>query len=348
MAAADAPARRRIRALGRPLLLALAVCALLTGSALPLAVAPPARAPAPTPACPERAYPDATALLAALPGAGYDCAEQLAAALRPLADPGVADALLLMAGDGPHRRARRNAVRALGRLAEGPRGSRARELVLRARGAAVQTTAAALLAREADNFLLQDVVWLLDSFFYPSYSAGPALEGVAARAGLAPALRYRAAAARARLVFARPGPLTPADRAFVLKGLRSDDPGVRAAAATAVARLREGQLVGGARDDLAAALAAAWAAEPPLALAPDAPDPRDVGLLGFQESSPTSLTARAAIARARDRLVGGSALAELRAAYERLALPYDLTEGDVALRTGLPPDELPALLAELA
>lgn len=329
------------------ILAAIALGALLHGAALPLAVAPPAGPPAPTPACPAPAYADAAALLAALPGADYACAEQLTAALRPLAGPATADALLAMARSGGHARERRNAVRALGRLAESPRGSRARELVLRLRAAEVEAAMGALLAGETDSFLLQDAIWLLDSFFYPSYGAEAPLAGVAAAPGLAPALRYRAAAARARLVYARPGPLAPLDRAFILGGLRSDDPGVRAAAAMAAARLRDAQLDGAARAELLAALAAAWAAEPPLALAPDAPDPRDQGLAGPQESSPTSLTARAAIARAQDRLAGGERLARLRAAYEALALPNISAEGDVTLRAGLPLAELPPLLAEI-
>ncbi len=349
MSTSKLPAWRHLLALAAPLLLlALALYWLLPRTEIPLASAPPAGAPAPAPACPEQTYADAAALLAALPGARYECAEQLAASLRPLADAQVADALLRMAREGAHDLERRNALRVLGRLAESPQGSPARELVLRDRGADVQATALELLASEDDNFLLQDAVWLLDAHFFPSYSAAPALEGVAARPGLAPALRYRAATARARLVAARPDPLAPEDREFILAGLRSDDPGVRAAAATAVANLRDGQLSGGTRAALAEALSAAWSAEPPLSLAPDDPDPRDAGLLGFQESSPTSLTARAAIARARDRLgAGRGALEELRRSYERLALPYSMAAGDLTLRAGLRPGELPELISEL-
>jgi hypothetical protein len=326
--------------------LLLILCALLQASVLPLALGPPPAPPAPTPACPAPAYPDAAALLAALPGAGYTCAEELAAALRPLAGPAEADTLIHMVLAGSHARAQRNALRALGRLAESPRGSRARELVLRARAAAVQMAVANLLAHEHDSFLLQDAIWLLDTFFYPALGAAPALERVAAAPDLAPALRSRAATARARLIYARLGLLHPADRDFILDGLRSGDPGMRAAAAMAVARLRSAQLDPAARDELGAALGAAWGAEPPLALAPDAPDPRDAGLLGPQESAPTSLTARAAIATAQERLGDTGRLAKLRAAYEALALPSSVTEGDLTIRGGLAPAVLQALLAE--
>lgn len=329
------------------LLLLIIVCALLAGSTLPLAVAPPPPPPRATLACPAPAYADAAALLAALPAADYACAEDLAAALRPRADQPTAAALLAMARAGTDTRARRNALRALGRLAESPRGSHPRELVLRAHGAALQSLAVAILSSERDNFLLQDAVWLLDTFFYPSLGAAPALEHVAHAPELAPALRYRAAAARARLILARPGPLAPADQAFILAGLRAADPGLRTAAATAVAHLRPAQQ--GAATELAAALAAAWAAEPPLALASDALDPRALSQLSFQESSPTSLSARAAFARARDQLAGGATahLDELHAAYEALALPHSLSGDGIRLRSGLPPAQLPALLAEL-
>lgn len=318
----------------------------LTSSALPLALAAPAPPPLATPACPAPSYVDAAALLAALPAADYGCAEELAAALRPRANQASVAALLELARTGADARARRNALRTLGRLAESPRGSHAHELVLRANAAALQSLAVELLYHEQDNFLLQDAVWLLDTFFYPSLGAAPALERVAYAAELAPALRYRAAAARARLVLARPGPLDSTDRTFMLSGLQASEPGVRAAAATAVAHLRLAQQ--GADHELAAALEAAWAAEPPLSLAPDAPDPRALSRLSFQESSPTSLSARAAIARARDHLArGGTAhLVTLQAEYEALALPYHLENASVSLRAGLPPPQLAALLAE--
>jgi len=218
-------------------ILALATLCLLAtvsgGSALSLAVAPAKLPPARTPSCPAPMYAGATELLAALPHASYACAEELAIALRPRAGPAEADALIVLAATGHDTRARRNALRVLGRLAESPRSSRARELVLRSHAATLRDLLERTLREEHDNFLLQDALWLLDSVFYPSQSAAPAMERVAAGHGLAPALRYRAAAARARLIYARPGPLAPDDRDFITGGLRSDDPGVRAAAAMA-------------------------------------------------------------------------------------------------------------------
>lgn len=325
-------------------LIALALLLASPASALPLAVAP-AAPPIRTPHCPAITYPDAGALLTALPGAGYACAEDLATALRPRADLALTDALLDLAANGAHARARRNALRVLGRFAEAPRGSRAHELATRARAAALRATLAGLLDGERDALVLADAIWLIDTFFYPDFGAAPLLERLSGDAALDAGLRYRAALARARLVHAHPGPLAEADRRFILAGLRSDDPGVRAAAATAVAHLRNVQLDPGARATLGAALAAAQSAEPPLGLIPD--DPLPAGPTPG-ESPPTALTASAAIARAQDRLAGGTAhLDRLRADYEALALPHTRSSGGVTIRSGLPTESLAPLLNEI-
>lgn len=325
-------------------LIALALLLTSPASALPLAVAPVAP-PIHTPDCPAITYPDVGALLRALPGAGHACTEDLAIALRPRADLDLTDALLELAATGAHARARRNALRVLGRFAEAPRGSRAYELATRARGAALRATLAGLLDGERDALVLADAIWLIDTFFYPDFSADPALERLSSDAALASDLRYRAALARARLVHAHPGPLAEADRRFILAGLRSDDPGVRAAAATAVAHLRNAQLDPGTHATLGTALAAARSIEPPLGLAPDDPPPTG---LPVGESPPTTLTASAAIARAQDRLAGGTAHVDrLRADYEALALPHARLRGGVTIRSGLPTESLAPLLDEI-
>lgn len=281
----------------------------------------------------------------ALPGAGYACAEELAAALRLRADLALTDALLDLAAHGSHARARRNALRVLGRFAEAPRGSRAYELATRARAAALRATLADILASERDALVLADAIWIVDSFFYPDFGAALALERLASDAAFAPPLRYRAARARARLVHARSGPLGDADRRFILDGLRSDDPGVRAAAATAVAHLRNAQLDPHTRVVLGAALDVARSAAPPLELAPDDPPPAGPAA---GEIAPTTLAAIAAIARGQDRLAGGAAhLHRLRADYEALALPRRLSSGGVTIRSGLPVERLAPLLAEI-
>lgn len=319
----------------------LAICITLTllipaGSRLPLAVAPANPPPIRAPACPQPIYSDAAAMLAVLPQANYDCTEQIAAALRPRIEPEHVTALLGIAGDAAFdARTRRNALRILGRLAESGPATRARELMAHQQGA-VQATAIRLLEGEHDNFLLQDAVWLLDGIYYPSWAAAAALEQVALTAGYAPALRYRAARARARLIAAERGPLSEGARRFIVAALASADPGVRTAAAEAISFLRDDQL--GERATWQQAVAAALAAEPPLQVAADSGDPRGAALLTFLESTPTALTARAALARAADRLAGEGAaaprFAAVRQAYEQLALPVEATTPSVTLRTG--------------
>ncbi|WP_298817091.1 collagenase [Chloroflexus sp.] len=305
-------------------------------SRLPLAVAPLNPPPIRVPACPQPTYPHARALLDVLPQAGYDCTEQIAVALRPRVDREHVVALLDIANDPAFdARTRRNALRILGRLAESGRATRARE-IMNLMQAATQTTALNLLVRDHDNFLLQDAVWILDGIYYPSWAAASALERVALANGYAPALRYRAARARARLIALERGPPGDATRQFIATALASDDPGVRAAAAEAISFLRDDQL--GEWAEWQRLVAAAIAASPPLQVAADSGDPRGSALLTFLESTPTELTAQAALARAADRLAGewntAPRLNALRSAYEELALPITIATPTVLLRAG--------------
>ncbi len=328
---------RRMRVL---LAVVCSMSLLLSPSArLPLAVAPASLPPIRAPACPQPIYADAATMLAALPQADYNCTEQMAVALRPRVEPAHVDALLATAADATvDARTRRNALRILGRLAESGRASRAAELLRQMRAAATQDVAITILAHDHDNFLLQDAVWLLDSIYYPSQAAASALEQVALATthSYAPALRYRAARARTRLIAAEPGPLSQAAQRFLVTALQSDDPGARTAAAEAIGFLRPDQL--GDRAHWQALVAAAIAAEPPITVAEDRGDPRGAALYTFLESAPTSLAARAALARAADRLAGelstAPRLTALREQYEQLALPIRVAEPTVALATG--------------
>ncbi|NNJ12483.1 peptidase [Chloroflexales bacterium ZM16-3] len=316
---------------------------------MPLAPGPAVVPPALTPSCAAMGYPDAESLLAALPGAGYDCAEEIAAALRPRADEPVVDTLIAMATDARRdTRARRNGLRALGRLAESPPASRAGELMRRTRAAATRMALDQILAGERDSFLVQDAIWIYDTFYFPSFGTQPALERISADVRVAPALRARSAMAAARLIGRKVGPLAAADRDSIIAGMFSDDPGVRAAAADTVARLRDERLPPQIRAELGEILLAAQLDEPPLALPEDSPDIRGSMAFADAESTPTELTARAAIARAQDRLEGGAHLAQLRADYETLALPNRLEAAGFLLRSGLPVGELPALLDHAA
>ncbi|RRR70539.1 MAG: peptidase [Candidatus Viridilinea halotolerans] len=329
------------------LLLLILLAPLLTGAALPLALAAPRQPLGATPACPRLYYGDPAALLAALPMADYACTEELAAALRPQARQQHVAALLALAQHGHDPRAQRNALRTLGRIAASPPQTHAYELLRRTYGAAMQSLAVEMLLTQNDNFLLQDAVWLLDAFYFPSFGAAPALEAVAHHPAHAPALRYRAASSRARLVAARPGALHTHDYAFIQAGLASADAGVRTAAANAVAHLRPEQQAGHT-PQLSAALRTAWHHEPPLSLAADPPDARASNQFTFAESSPTSLSARVAIARARDHLDGHGQQHEedIRHTYTSLALPHTFVGTKISLHSNMPLAQRHTLLTE--
>ena len=309
----------------------------IPGSRLELAIAPAQLPSIRTPACPQATYADTADLLAVLPQANYDCTEQIAIALRPRADLDDVDRLLGIAANSTFdTRTRRNALRILGRLAESQRATRAAELMNQFRASQTQTVAIELLEREYDNFLLQDAVWLLDSIYYPSWQAAPALAHIALSDTYAPALRYRAARARARLIAAERGLISTTSRQFLIDALHSADPGVRTAAAEVLSFLRDDQL--GALEPWQQLVAGVMATEPPLVVAQDEGDPRGKALFTFLESSPTPLTARAALARAADRLAGEWATAPrwhaLKTIYEQLALPVEVATTTVKLRTG--------------
>jgi hypothetical protein len=315
-------------------------------SSMPLAPAPTNIPAAYTPDCKVTTYTDTMALLAALADANYECTEQIAAALRPRANQSLVDQLLSITTDsGKNARTRRNALRTLGRLAASSPTSRAGEIMGRTRAAATRSTLNEILATERDAMLLQDTIWIYDSFYFPSFDTQIALEQLAADTGLEPTVRARAAMATARLINVKTDLLSPTDQASIAAGLASDDPGVRAAAADTVARLRSERLSPQIRTELSALLANAWAAEPPLTLPADTPDTRGLAAFVDTASIPTSLTARAAIARAEDRLAGSTErLATLRSSYEALALPNRLEAPGLVLRAGLPKHELSALI----
>ncbi len=302
------------------LLLLLAACA-----------APPQ---ARTPNCPAPTYPDSAALLAALPPADYACTEDLAAALSPYTTPQMIDHLLALAADPqPHARARRNALRVLGRLAEAGPG---RDLLLGDRATATQQVLDQILASEDDPLILHEVIWIYDSAYFPAFSFQPALERIATEPRYDPALRTRAATALVRLLAHVPGLITPHNEEILTTSLASNVAGVRRSAALGIASLDDAQMSSAVRARFVQALAQVWQSEPALALPADLPDLP-------VESQPTSLSVQAAIAQAQDRLLGAQHLVALRTQYEAMTLPHTFEQGDLRVRSGLSSAELSAV-----
>ena len=84
--------------------------------------------------------------------------------------------------------------------------------------------------------MLQEAIWLLDTFLFPTAEAQPFLETIIADPAGTPQLRARAMNAVSRLLLTRPAPVSEADLAFTLRSLASDEPGVRARAALVLER----------------------------------------------------------------------------------------------------------------
>ncbi len=269
--------------------------------------------------CPDLASLDAAGLLASIPYGGYYCTEDTAVALGPLADDDTITGILALVESHENGWSRRNGVRVLGRLAERSAEDPAHVLVTETRAADVQAT---LMGRfEADRYpnVLHDVIWVLDSFFYPFFDMQPHLEAVSADAEFYSDLRFRAMAAYARLVWSMEDLLSENDLDFILGSLASDDVWIRAEAAYICESLREEHLDEAGRDRVIGALNQAWEVE--------------------QE-----LTAKVFLARAIDSYTGSNLSEALRDEYEGVHLANTAVGDGITVRSGLPAEELPAFV----
>jgi hypothetical protein len=300
------------------------------------------------PSCPQPRS-DREAALRQLPGAGYACVEALAPLFAIGADDTTIERLLAMARPPSHSLARRNALRVLGRALE-----RMEPAALTQRAPALRAELLVLLASERDATVLQEVIWILDTFLFPAREALSPLAALVADPANRPPLRARAMNAVSRLILTRPGPVAPADMEFVLAALGSDEPGVRARAALILERWRDDQLDSTARARAVATLSGALvvARHEPLVtglpqgvLAPSVHHPLNPPLFSGRPDLPVApLAARAAIARALDRFVPAGRSNELQAAFEAVALPHTLQHGEIVLRGALPPEHLAELV----
>ncbi|GIW00680.1 MAG: peptidase [Roseiflexus sp.] len=312
--------------------------------------APSPLQPPPTPACPRTYHIGPHSLIVMLYASGYDCTEEIAHALAAIADDQILERLIALTAPDFHSLTRRNALRVIGRMAERPPREPAHRVVARA-APALRIHLLTLLHTDPHDDVRADAIWILDTFFFPAYDAQPAFTTIALTPGSGANLRTRAAYAAARLIATRVGPLHDDDLAFLLAGLQSDEPGVRARAADAIARLRDDQLDVAARARVTAALEDAWTSAARLAPAdalPSAPPAVHAGrfISGIPETSPGPFAARAALARALDRF-GGERFAALRAEFETIHLSSCLDQRTVRICTGSPTANLSAIAMQL-
>lgn len=301
----------------------------------------------PTPACPHVHHQGPYSLIAMLYAAGYECTEEIARALTPVADADMLQHLLRLTAPEFHSLTRRNALRVIGRWTEDPQ---ARSVVQRS-ALALYDRLLTLVQHDPSDDVRADAIWILDTFFFPAHHARPAFAAIALTPGSGANLRTRAAYAVARLIAICAGPIADDDLAFLLAGLRSDEAGVRARAADAIQRLRDDQIDAAARARITAALEEAWVEATRLAsvdtIASALPAIHAGRFIsGVPETSPGPFAARVALARALDRF-GGEHFAALRTSFESTHLPVCLERHALRICAGSPVPDLDAIAARL-
>ncbi|MBN1946716.1 MAG: collagenase [Bradymonadales bacterium] len=272
--------------------------------------------------CPELAELSASELLISVPYGDYDCTEGTALALGPQTDQGVVGSLLSIAESHEWEWSRRNGMRILGRLAEGLGGTAAQEVVVVAMAEEVLQVLEGLLTTEVGEEVLHDVIWVLNSFFFPFFEMQEELESIVSDPLFESSLRWRAMNALGRLFWAKPEPLDEGELDFLVQSLSSDDLWVRAEAAFICWILRDDQLEPASESALVAALQDRWATE-------------------------SELVVLAYLALALDRFEGTSRFEELRDDYETEHLGTTASGDGIILRSGLPSDEIELLVAVL-
>lgn len=262
-------------------------------------------------------------LLKGVPYGNYSCTESMATALAPLADSSTVTSLLSIVSTRPLGLSRRNGIRIIGRFAEQSPSSTAYTLVTSTYAADVKNTLLNRLQTDTDDNVLQDAIWVLDSFFYPYNLMQPSLETISKTTSYSSPLRFRAIAAAGRLIYAKTGIISDQDITYVSDSLKSDDMWVRAEAAYIFQVVKDSQLNASVRSKIVSALQSAYDAE-------------------------QQLTAKVYMAEALDRYNGNTALFDgLRTNYEATHLANQATGGNFTVRSGLPQDQLSAFLIEM-
>jgi hypothetical protein len=269
--------------------------------------------------CPDLATLDRDHLLAVVPHGDYSCINALVPHLAAKADDIVVDRLLRRSVNADRPWARRNALRVIGHFAAGAT-AQTRTLLTVTHRSEVLDTLHPRLRRETDEDPLHDIVWILDSFFYPDFAMERNLEMLTEATNRSSALRFRAIGALTRLYRAKER-LNNADVAFLNRNIAGDDRYVRAQIAFFLS-------ITDARVFPAGGL--------------------DLILDTIERIDPTepTLVARVYYARALDAHRGGGRLEALRIAYEASHLGNVLVRGPATIRSGLAPEEL-ARLADI-
>lgn len=261
-------------------------------------------------------------LLQILPTADYYCTESIAEALAPMANDSIVQSLLSMVNTHDQGLARRNAARIIGRFAGGS-SSTAKTLITSTFSNDVKTAMSTRLQVDTDDGVLQDAIWILDSFFHPHFSMQPSLEAISNNASNSSSLRFRAISAVTRLFNAKTGIISSQDLSYMINSLQSDDLWVRAQAAFTFQVIGDARLDSAARSTIISSLQTAYDAE-------------------------QVLTPKVYMAKARDRYNGNTTIYDsLKNNYETNHLGNQLTQQNFTIKSGLSQDQLPAFITLL-
>lgn len=259
--------------------------------------------------------------VASLAFADYACTETIAKRLGQSADMVSPAPLLQLAGDWPHPWGRRNAFRVMGRILaqeNSPPASRFRSK----HNQEIIDFMVRSLQRETGEDPLHDIIWILDSFFFPHYESQPHLLAIVDRKTSSESLRFRAFRAVGRLLLRSDRMLTPGDQGLLLASLKSDSSWIRAESAWILQRLPRQRYPAAIGEEFSQHLQTVYQNDP-------------------------ALPARFYAAGALDRWTGSSLAALLQQEYEFHHLPYTSTTPLGILRSALTARERTALLEQL-
>lgn len=271
--------------------------------------------------CPELARLTAAEMVASVPFGDYYCTEETAAHLAEVVDEQVVGELIGMGSALNHDWARRNVIRVLGRLAEQPPGTFPHLLLTQLLREPTVELLLDRLGSERSPAVLHDVIWVLDSHFFPLAESQDLLQDLSASDIFDSDLRFRAMAAIGRLV-AQKQRLDAADQQFLEESLSSDDVWVRAQAAFTLQLVKDVLSSAEQRAAVIGVLQAAYAAE-------------------------EEFIARVSLAQALDSYNGTELRAALQRAYEDDHLGQQLAFNHIAIRSGLSEEDLPAFMTRM-
>ena len=211
--------------------------------------------------CPDIGALSRSDLLAVVPYGDYFCTELLAGRLGEVATFVDIHNLMLISTAHNDPWARRNALRIIGRLAEQPKHLATQVLIRDILAPRMENLLSQRLTEETSEEVLLESVWILDTFYFPSFDAKPALEALVQDDRWSSDLRFRGMAALTRLLQEK-ALLSHADLRFFSDSLALDDPWVRGYAAFAFETMRQLPLGPKQESQIVAALRDAFRVEP--------------------------------------------------------------------------------------